>query len=63
MNKEYELQLEFHENGRLKSIKNKTIADYGSIDGNLTEPLIEKIIKIINENTKIPTIEEIKDKQ
>jgi len=48
--KTYELTIEFHENGRAKSLSNTYNSEYGSLNDVLSDSLVDRIIKIIKSN-------------
>ena len=62
--KEFNLKLEFYDNGRLKSLDNSYNSEYGSISDVITDDMTDRIIKIIRanrENTEKEHIYSIKE--
>jgi xanthine dehydrogenase molybdopterin-binding subunit B len=49
-NRTYTIDIEFHNNGRLKSVKNTYTSEYGSMSDVLTKEVTERVIKLIDNN-------------
>ena len=50
MRKQYGLNLDFHENGRLKRIEAEYDSEYGNLTDILTNKTVDEVIKLIEVN-------------
>ena len=63
MSNQYTITVEFHENGRVKTIENTYNSEYGSMSDVLHEEVTKRICKIVDSNRQDITYYKNDDEQ